>query len=171
MEKKMNLKLTFFGLSGVGKSTIGNLIAKYYNIPCIDIDSIIEEKYGIDKIFKEYGEKEFRTIETYYLQTLAEENCLKSHILIGGSGIIESEFNRNILKNYLSIYLEISTDLICAETLTNRPLLKLQTLEEHLKRREKYFNQADFTVHIEERTYEENIEYIKNLIDNLKIFN
>lgn len=167
----MNLKLTFFGLSGVGKSTIGKYIADEYNIPCIDIDAIIEEKYGIDKIFREYGEKEFRTIETYYLQTLAEENCLKPHVLIGGSGIVESEFNRKVLKNYLSIYLEISSDLICSEMLTNRPLLKMQTLEEHLQRREKYFKQADFTIHMEERTYEENMEYIKTLINNLKIFN
>ena len=165
----MNLKLTVFGLSGVGKSTIGKLIAKEYNIPCIDIDAIIEEKYGIDKIFKEYGEQEFRTIETYFLQSLAEENALKSHVLIGGAGIVESKFNRDILKNYFSIYLEISPKSV--PKLDNRPLLKKETLAEQLKRRECFYKQADLIVNVDRKSIKEIVNHVKGCIEGASIFN
>ena len=52
-------------MMGVGKSTIGKLFSKKFNIQFEDIDEIIERKLSlsIKEIFETKGEKFFREIE------------------------------------------------------------------------------------------------------------
>ena len=54
----MKKSLVLTGMMGVGKSTIGRLIAKRLKVKFIDIDKIIEkiEKKSIKRIFEEKGE-------------------------------------------------------------------------------------------------------------------
>ena len=61
----MRKSLVLTGMMGVGKSTIGRLIAKRLKVKFIDIDKIIEkiEKKSIKRIFEEKGEKYFRSLE------------------------------------------------------------------------------------------------------------
>ena len=60
----MNKSLVLTGMMGVGKSTIGRLIAKRLKIKFIDVDKIIEkkEKKTIKRIFEDHGEKYFRKL-------------------------------------------------------------------------------------------------------------
>ena len=57
---------------GAGKSTLGRKVAKKMNLPFIDSDDEIEEKYqkSIGEIFTEHGESYFRRLETEYLSSL-----------------------------------------------------------------------------------------------------
>ena len=52
-------------MMGVGKSTIGRILAKRLKIKFIDVDKIIEknERKTIKQIFEENGEKYFRKLE------------------------------------------------------------------------------------------------------------
>ena len=52
-------------MMGVGKSTIGKLLAKRLKAKFIDVDKVIEknEKKSIKNIFEERGEKYFRKLE------------------------------------------------------------------------------------------------------------
>ena len=61
----MNKSLVLTGMMGVGKSTIGRLLAKRLKVKFIDVDNFIEkrEKKSIKKIFEDNGEKYFRKIE------------------------------------------------------------------------------------------------------------
>ena len=58
----MNKSLVLTGMMGVGKSTIGRLIAKKLKIKFIDVDKLIEkkEKKSVKKIFEESGENYFK---------------------------------------------------------------------------------------------------------------
>ena len=54
----MNKNLVLTGMMGVGKSTIGRLLAKKLKVRFFDIDKIIEknEKKSIKRIFRAEGE-------------------------------------------------------------------------------------------------------------------
>ena len=60
---KKNLVLT--GMMGVGKTTIGKIVAKKLKLKFVDIDSLVEkkEKNTIKEIFRNKGEDYFRKIE------------------------------------------------------------------------------------------------------------
>ena len=61
----MNKSLVLTGMMGVGKSTIGRLIANKLKVRFIDIDNLIEKKEGksIKKFFKKVVRQYFRDIE------------------------------------------------------------------------------------------------------------
>ena len=61
----MSKNLVLLGMMGVGKSTLGKIVAKKLNLEFIDTDTRIEEKYlmKIYAIFKKKGEKFFRLVE------------------------------------------------------------------------------------------------------------
>ena len=77
MISKKNLIL--LGMMGVGKTTIGRLLAKKLNLDFYDIDQIIEKENNmkISDIFKKKGEIFFRKQEESI--TI---NCLKKIILL-----------------------------------------------------------------------------------------
>ena len=61
----MKKNLVLLGMMGVGKSTIGKIVAKKQNLKFIDTDQNIEKKRSmkISEIFKRKGEKFFRLLE------------------------------------------------------------------------------------------------------------
>ncbi len=76
----MNLKgvnLYLIGMMGVGKTTVGRLLAKQLNYRFFDTDALIEQLAGqpITQIFAEAGELEFRRLES---QVLAELSAYKN---------------------------------------------------------------------------------------------
>ena len=68
----MNKNLVLTGMMGVGKSTIGRLLAKKLKVGFFDIDKIIEknEKKSIKRIFRTDGEE--------FLEKLKRKQLLKS---------------------------------------------------------------------------------------------
>ena len=83
----MNKSLVLTGMMGVGKSTIGRLIAKRLKIKFIDVDKIIEKKKKtIKRIFEDNGEKYFRKLEEKITLKILKNN--KSVIALGGGAFI-----------------------------------------------------------------------------------
>ena len=105
----MRKNLVLLGMMGVGKTTIGRVVAKKQGMEFIDADKNIEEKcsMNISEIFKKKGEKFFRIEEKKeVLKLLKKNNCV---IALGGGAFINETIRNAILKNAISMWLD--TDL------------------------------------------------------------
>jgi shikimate kinase len=101
--------LVLLGMMGVGKTTIGKIVARKQGMEFIDTDENIEEKcsMSISEIFKKKGEKFFRIEEQKeVLKSIKKSNCV---IALGGGAFINETIRNAILKNAISMWLD--TDL------------------------------------------------------------
>ncbi len=143
MQKEFkNVILT--GMMGSGKTTVGKELATVLNYNFVDLDEVIENKYGkITDIFSQKGEKYFRELETQELKNLENQS---NFVLSTGGGIILKDENIKILKDLGQVfYLSAKSETIYnrIKNQRHRPLLNTQnpknTIEEILsKRLEKY---------------------------------
>ena len=117
--------LVLLGMMGVGKSTLGKIVAKKLNLEFIDTDAKIEEKclMEISAIFKQKGEKFFRLEEEKeVLKSLTKNNCV---IALGGGAFVNQSIRNSILKNAISMWLDNDLITLSKRTKWNkkRPLL------------------------------------------------
>ena len=116
------LNIVLIGLPGVGKTTLGKLVAEQFNKEFVDMDSLIvnKENMSIKEIFDKYGEAYFRNLESNLCKELESKNNLV--ISTGGGVILNKENVKSLAKNGLIIFLDKDLDLF---TLSDeRPLTK-----------------------------------------------
>ena len=139
-------------MMGVGKSTIGKILAKKLNYNFIDIDNLIENKEGlsINLIFKNNGEDYFRKIENDI--TLSELKKNNSVISLGGGAFLNNAIRKSVKKLSISFWLDIQIDELVKRLKKNnkRPLLFKKNTSETVKKiyfdRKKIYNEADHRV-------------------------
>lgn len=100
--------IVFIGFMGVGKTTIGQLVAKKLYRDFIDIDKEIEKEFGMptSDIFKEIGEKAFREKEKELI-SLYSKKRLKV-ISVGGGAFLQDEIRKICLQNCIVFFLDLS---------------------------------------------------------------
>lgn len=152
------------GFMGSGKTTIGKIIADKKNMKFIDMDLEIEkmENKKINQIFSENGEKYFRDKESSLLKQLCS---LKNSVISTGGGIIENEFNIEILKKQpYVIWLDANEDTIennVKNEIEKRPKLKeddnLKLSIKNLlnKRYDKYKESANIRVNVNNKNVDQ----------------
>ena len=104
----MRKNLVLLGMMGVGKSTIGKIVAKKQDLKFIDTDVNIEKKRSmkISEIFENKGEKFFRLLEEKeVLESLKKSECV---IALGGGAFMKKTARDRILKDSVSIWLDIN---------------------------------------------------------------
>ena len=119
-------RIFIVGPMGVGKTTIGRILAKDLPLDFIDCDVEIEERCGasIAWIFDVEGEAGFRLRET---QMLAELTTRQNIILATGGGAVLRKENRDYLRERGTvIFLDSSVELLVKRTAKDkkRPLLQ-----------------------------------------------
>ncbi len=137
---------------GVGKSTVGKILAKKLEYKFIDVDKIIETKEGssINLIFKNKGENYFRKIENEI--TLLELKKDNSVVALGGGAFLNNAIRRNTKKLSVSFWLDLSIDQLVKrlKKSSQRPLLFKKDTAETVKRiyfeRKKIYSEADYRV-------------------------
>ena len=158
--EKSNLKfqatvrknLILLGMMGVGKTTIGKIVAKKQDLKFVDTDKNIEKKCSmkISEIFKKKGEKFFRIEEEKeVLKSLTKNNCV---IALGGGAFINESIRNSILKNAISIWLD--NDLITLNKRIkwnkNRPLLAKKNNQKKINKlyakRKNIYKLADYKI-------------------------
>ena len=147
--KMLNQKniISLIGMTGVGKTTVGKVLAEKLNCDFSDLDLIITEKTkkSPSEIFSLYGEETFRKIETEELGNIFEsyKNHDKNLILSCGGGIILKEQNREILKknSFVVWLLRPVSEIIKNKEILERPPINndIKNYIEIFKRREKLY--------------------------------
>ena len=166
----MKKSLVLTGMMGVGKSTIGRLLAKNLNTKFIDVDKLIErkERKSVKKIFQFNGEAYFRKIEEKITLKLLKNN--KSVIALGGGAFINNTIRKEVLKNSCSIWLNVKIETLIKRYRKNnrRPLIKAQSLEKDVKKI--YFSRKKIYAYANYKLNCDNIEKNKIVVDALKLY-
>ena len=153
------MNIALHGMMGSGKSTITKLLAnrlKDFSFVDTDEEIIKSQKISINEIFKKYGEKTFRTIETEQLKEILKKD---NQVIATGGGIVISEDNlNNLLNSSVLIYLKADKDELYNRVKNNkeRPLLNDCDIKEKiinlLDKREEKYKKAHFTIDTTNKT-------------------
>ena len=156
---------------GVGKSTIGKIVAKKQGLEFIDIDLVIENRLSmtITKIFKDKGETFFRKEEEKeVLKSLKKNNCV---IALGGGAFINNMVRETVLKNSTSFWLDINLETINKRTKWNdkRPLLNKDNKQKKIKQlyeeRKNIYKSANYKINCNNLSKEEIVNKIISLYE------
>lgn len=97
-------------MAGVGKSTVGEKLAKRLNYKFLDVDEIIEKtnKLKLKQMIDKFGEDEFLKIEEKAILSLNKLNKLDNFIISPGGSVIYSKKAMKFLKK-ISIIVFLKT--------------------------------------------------------------
>lgn len=149
----MSQPIFLCGFMGVGKSTVGKLLAQKLKCPFYDTDQMITESAGqtVAEIFLS-GEEKFRMLESEEIMKL---QVLPAGVVALGGGALKDPVNlRCVQKAGTLIYLGANPATLQARLQSEaRPLLqghtgedKLQKISSLLETREIIYQSADITV-------------------------
>ncbi len=152
MLKGINVFL--IGMMGVGKTTVGSVLAKQLCYRFFDTDALIEQVAGqtINEIFATSGEDGFRQLESKVLRELSAYTRI---VIATGGGIVLRQENWSYLHHGIVVWLDPPVEVLMnrlAGDLT-RPLLKeadpASKLASLLKERSPLYSEADLHIPIE----------------------
>ena len=167
----MKKNLVLLGMMAVGKTALGKIVAKKQELKFIDIDACIEKKNSmtIREIFKKKGEKFFRMEEEKeVLKSLEKNNCV---IALGGGAFMNQTVRENVLKNAISIWLNVDIKILNKRIKWNqkRPLLKEENNQKKIMElyaeRKNIYKLANHKIACDKLSKESNAEKIIALHD------
>lgn len=160
----MKDNIVLIGMPGVGKSTVGVVLAKRLGYKFLDSDLVIQDTYGklLHELIQEYGIKGFWQLENDVNASLNPHRCI---IATGGSAIYGREAMEHLREIGTVIYLKLPLEEIAerlgdlnARGVTMKPGQDLKALyEERVPFYEKY---AHKTVECQGKQLREIVELI-----------
>ena len=161
-------------MMGVGKSTIGKILARKLKFKFLDIDKIIEmkEKFTIKHIFESKGENYFRKIEKKItLDQIKKNNTV---VALGGGAFLDSSIRKEVKNTCISFWLDLNIEslILRLKNAKKRPLLDENNFEDSINKiyasRKKIYNEADFKIKCNSLDKSEVVEKIINLYENTR---
>jgi shikimate kinase len=167
MQRRKRQLIFLLGFMGVGKTTIGELLAERLHWPFIDLDTTIEAGQGttIRQIFENAGEPFFREIERV---ALIEATKSEPGIIALGGGTFVQRANFEYIRELggTTIWLDCPLDELrsrCAGK-NDRPLFRdEESFARLFEQRLPFYRQADFRISTEGIKPEEAVENILRL--------
>ncbi len=144
--------LLLVGMMGVGKTSVGRLLARKLKLPFLDSDKEIERMTGfsISDLFARYGEAEFRLGEEKVMERLLHGGpCVLSS---GGGAFLSAKTRKLSKETAVSVWLKAGAEVISGRTQgrTHRPLVpsadNQQVIERLLKECYPLYAEADLTI-------------------------
>jgi len=168
----MKTNVALIGFMGVGKTSVGKLLAQRLGKSYIETDSLIVKKAGksIPRVFKEDGEIAFREREIEVVKELVLNEGL---VIDCGGGVVLNKINIDRLKQKaVVVWLTASPSIILKRTADGdwRPLLNqnkgIAGIKSMIRLRKPFYEQA---AEIKIDTSEMNMESVVNtIIERLK---
>ncbi|MDC0911350.1 shikimate kinase [Candidatus Marinimicrobia bacterium] len=167
------MKIFLIGMMGSGKSSVGEKLSEYIDIPFFDTDNILVDNEGISikEIFKKKGEKYFRQIESESLKKIRGDGVISC----GGGSILANE-NRTYFKNkgytiYLKSSLSTLKKRISNDINKDRPIIDYKNIKKSLKavyekRKLLFLESANDTIITDNKSLD---DICKTIIKNIKI--
>lgn len=169
------IRIFLIGYMGAGKTTLGKAFARHLNIPFIDLDWYIEERFHktVSELFAEKGETGFRELEKNMLHEVGE---FEDVIISTGGGTPCFFDNMEYMNTHgTTVFLDASPGVLLkrlAVATQSRPILQgkkedelYQFIVEKLEERMKYYSQARHTFDADEL---ENRWQIKDSVQRLQ---
>ncbi|WP_373526180.1 shikimate kinase [Nostoc sp.] len=156
------VNLYLIGMMGVGKTTVGRLLAKELSYGFVDTDNVIAQATGksINELFAQVGETGFRQLES---DVLAQVCAFTKLTIATGGGIVLRRENWGYLHHGLIVWLDAPVELIYSRLVedTTRPLLQDADLKGRLRslleERTPLYSQADLQITLQEGETPEDI--------------
>lgn len=167
MEQKTNIVL--IGMPGVGKSTIGVILAKVLGYSFLDADLLIQEQEGklLREIIEENGTDGFIEVENRVNASIRADRAI---IATGGSVVYGKEAMEHLKEIGRVVYLKVSYAILekrLADIKGRGVVLKEgQTLETLFEERSKLYEQyADIEVSEEGLDVEQTVEKLVEALE------
>lgn len=166
-EEKTKTNLVLIGMPGVGKSTVGVVLAKNLGKRFLDSDLVIQEKTGklLHEIISEKGKQGFLEVENEINASICVENSI---IATGGSAVFGTRAMEHLKENGVVIYLRLPYERLKERLgdLAKRgvALAPGQTLEDLCRERRPYYEKyADLTIDCDKKQI---CEIVKEIGEN-----
>ena len=168
----MKKNLVLLGMSGSGKSSLGQLLAKITGLKLYDVDKLIVEEIGLEiaQIFQTKGEEFFRKIEEKKtLEILKKTNNI---IALGGGAFINEKVRSKVLKNDCSIWLKWNKETLVSRLTKSkkRPItysLKKDDIIKLIEKRAKIYSLAKFKINCDKLSKQEIADKILGIYEKL----
>ncbi|MEZ5938511.1 MAG: shikimate kinase [Hyphomonadaceae bacterium] len=125
-DRALDRTIALVGLMGVGKSTVGRLLAESLGAPFVDSDEEIERaaNLSIQEIFDRHGEPEFRRGERRVIERLLGGPPIV--LATGGGAFMDAETRALMKARAVTVWLRADMDLLWRRVSRKetRPLLK-----------------------------------------------
>ena len=166
------MNVAIFGFMGVGKSSVGRLVAEDLGMEFVDLDETIVADAGMEipSIFRERGEKGFRELEKEATRMIAARDGVV--IACGGGTVLDEDNLKALRRNSKMILLTADPETILRRVEADgdtRPLLSAEEKVEPIarllgQRMPRYLEASDKTVDTSGKTQaqvaREIIEYL-----------
>lgn len=168
----MKNNIVLIGMPGVGKSTVGVILAKVLGYQFLDADLVIQEQEGklLHEIIEEKGTDGFIRVENRVNASLDTD---KTIIATGGSVVYGTEAMEHLKEIGQVVYLEVSFEELekrLADIKGRGVVLRVgQTLKDlYLERTPLYEKYADVTVNEEGLGVEETVDALVQKLKNMQ---
>lgn len=152
------------GLPGVGKTSVGRLLAKKMSRNFVDTDDRIEEEVGMScrSYYLKMGADAFRKVESRMILNYIGSG---SHVIALGGGCIESESVAEHIKELGTVvHLCNDIDFLIQRKIYNDKPAYSKGAEDYQKLAERrlpvFYSVADFNLHLEGTTIPQAVEMI-----------
>ena len=160
--------LVLIGMPGVGKSTVGVLLAKALSRSFVDTDVLIQAQEGrrLQDILDAEGGEVFRGVEERHILAL---ECRAHVIATGGSVVYSEAAMRHLRAGGVAVYLELPLPVL-EERITNLDsrgvvMASTQTFAGlYEERRPLYERYADVTIHCSALNHEQAVARIMEAV-------
>jgi XRE family aerobic/anaerobic benzoate catabolism transcriptional regulator len=170
-EKRAAKPIALLGLRGAGKSTLGDKLARFLDVPFVELDREVEKEAGaaLGEVFAIYGQDAFRRFERRALERVLQNG--RAVIATGGGLVTDPATYKLLLERCTCIWLKTSPEEHMARVIAQgdmRPFkgrsAALDEIKKLLEDRNRLYSRADAIVDTSGRTVKQSLNEVRNAL-------